>query len=141
MAGTIETAIWRSTVGVGKAVLGCHGSGTVEHEASAYLQPHHLHRYSTLINTCSPSMSYLPPSTSSFQSTGRISQGAVSGDSQRQRYVSLSSNACQRVNKHDPRATDHIRHRSTFSTMIHFSTSFISIVHSFWVKARMSISV
>src|SRR6267154_4243266 len=32
-------------------------------------------------------------------------------------------------------------HRSTSLTMIHFSTSFISIGHSFWVKTRMTKSV
>jgi hypothetical protein len=87
-------------------------------------------------------MSYLAPSTSSFQCTERFSQGAVSSESQRQRYVSLSCFACQRLNKHGARVTVHIRHRSTSLTTIHFSTSFISIGHFFfWVKTRVSMSV
>jgi hypothetical protein len=82
-------------------------------------------------HTYSPSMSYLTPFTSFFQSTKRISQVAVCRGSQQQRYVSLSTYACQRVNKRGPRATVHIRHRSTFLTMTHFSMSFISIGHFF----------
>jgi hypothetical protein len=79
----------------------------------------------------SPSMSCLTPFTSFFQSTKRISQVAVCRGSQQQRYVSFSTYACQRVNKHGPRATVHIRHRSTFLTMTHFSMSFFSIGHFF----------
>jgi hypothetical protein len=43
-----------------------------------------------VLNTYSPSMSYLEPSPSSLQSKEIIGQGAVSGESQRQRYASLS---------------------------------------------------
>ena len=85
----------------------------------------------TILNTHSPNMSYLAPSTSSFQFTERIGQGAVSNETQQQRYVSLSIYTCQRVNKHGPQATVHIRHRSTSLTITHFSTSFISIGHFF----------
>ena len=86
-------------------------------------------------------MSYPAPSASSFQSTERINQSAINSESQQQRYISLSSYTCQLVTKHDPRATVYIRHRSTSLTTIHFSTSFISTGHSFWVKTRISISV
>ena len=93
----------------------------------------------SILNT--PSMSYTAPSASSFQSTERTSQCTINSEFQQQRYVSLSSYACQRVTKHDPRATVYIQRRSTYSTTIHFSTSFISTGHSFWVKTKMSISV
>jgi hypothetical protein len=113
-----------------------------EHEANLRLSSTNIICIDTqVLNTYSPTMSYLAPSTSSFQSTERISQGAVSSESQLQKYASLSSYACQRVNKHGQRATVHIRHRSTSLTMFQFSTSFISIGHSFWVKTRMTTSV
>ena len=74
-------------------------------------------------------LSYLSPSTSSLQSTERIGQGAICGESQRQthRYASFSFGAYQLVSKHGPRATVHRLIRSTSSTTIRFLTSFISI--------------
>jgi hypothetical protein len=45
------------------------------------------------------------------------------------------------MSKPGPRTTVHIQHRSTSLTITHFSTSFISIGHFFWVKTRMTISV
>jgi hypothetical protein len=116
----IDTAIWRSRRGPrGKIVLCWRTRG----------KPTSISNH--IINTYPPSMSYLALSTSSFQSTERISQGAVSSESQQQRYVSSSSYTYQRVNKHGPRATVHIRHRSTSLTITRYSTSFISIAHFF----------
>jgi hypothetical protein len=90
-----------------------------------------------------PSMSYHEPSTSSLQFNEIISQGTLSVESQLapQRYSSLSCYAYQLVSKTSSMGTVCMLHRSAFLTMIHFSTSFISIDHSFWVKTRMTISV
>ena len=69
-------------------------------------------------------MSHLLPSASSFQSTGIISQGAVSSESQQQRYVSLSSYPCQQGNKLGPRTKN-----SPHTTSIHIidDDSFLNI--------------
>jgi hypothetical protein len=45
------------------------------------------------------------------------------------------------MSKLGPRATVHMLHQSTSLTITLFSTSSISIGHSFWVKTRESISV
>ncbi|KAF8472943.1 hypothetical protein DFH94DRAFT_764761 [Russula ochroleuca] len=86
----------------------------------------------------SPGMSYLASSTSSLQSTGTIGQGAIRGKSQWQRYASFSYRL---VNKHDPRTTVHILHRSTSSTMIHCLTSFISIDRPSLTGTRLMVTV
>jgi hypothetical protein len=74
-------------------------------------------------------MSYPPTSTSpgiSLQSNERIGQ-AIRGESQQQRYASLSCSVCQFVIKHGPLSTVHALPQSTYSTIIPFLTYFISI--------------
>jgi hypothetical protein len=82
-----------------------------------------------VLNTYSPSLSesYLAPSTSSSHSTERISQGAVSSDSQCRGTHLYPVYAYQLMSKPGSRATAHLLHRSTSLTMTHFSTSSISI--------------
>ena len=82
------------------------------------------------LNTLSPSMSYLEPSASSFKYKERIGQGAMSGESQQQRYASFSC-LCLSALWVNLAIVHILRHRSTSLTMTHFSTFFISIGHFF----------
>ncbi len=75
------TAIWRSGCGKGSSAP-CAG----KHEANLRLSS--TTSSTSVLKTYSPSMSCLAPSTSSSRSTKRISQGAMCGKPQRQRYAS-----------------------------------------------------
>ena len=86
-------------------------------------------------------MSYLAPSTPCLQFTEKIGQGAISGESRRQRYVPFSCCAHQLMSKNGPSAvTVHILHRSIPSMMTPFSMCFTSIGHFFCAKTRMPVS-
>ena len=92
----------------------------------------------------SPGMSYLVPSTSSLQSTERLSQGEMRSDSselQRQRYASFSCVYHLVSTKYGPPATVHVLRRSTSSTMIHFFTYSISIDCPSLMEMRTMVSV
>jgi hypothetical protein len=69
---------------------------------------------------------FFAPSISPLHPTEGIGQGVISHISQRQR-CSFFSYVHQLVSKYDTRATVHVLHRSTFSTMIRYLTHFISI--------------
>ena len=72
-----------------------------------------------------------------LQATERIDQGAISSDSQRQRYASFSCFSYWLMSKHGPPGTVHVLHPSTSLTMIPFSMCFIFIGHLFSAKIRM----
>jgi hypothetical protein len=78
-------------------------------------------------------MPYSLPSTSesSLQSTEKINQGAVSGESQQQRYASFFCYAYLLLSKHGPSATVHVPYRSTSSMITPCSTYSISTGHFF----------
>ena len=71
------------------------------------------------------------------QSTEIVSQGAISGESQRQRYASFSCYAYWVMSNHGPHGTVHVLHRSTSLTMIPSSMYSIFIGHLFLARIRM----
>ena len=71
-----------------------------------------------------------------LQATESIDQGAISSDSQRQRYASFFCFSYWLMNKHGPRGIARVLHRSASLTMTPFSMCFIFFGHLFLAKIR-----
>ena len=89
---------------------------------------------STYSGSWQSAMSCLSRFTCFLHSTG---QGAIPGESQRQRYASFPCCTYQLVSKHSPGVTVHILCQSIFSTMIHSLKCFISIDRPSLMKTRI----
>jgi hypothetical protein len=76
---------WRQSAGQSPY----HGPGAPPLHATSQPTVSSTTSSTSTLNTYYPSMSYLEPSTSFLRFKGRIGRGAMSGDSQRQRYASL----------------------------------------------------
>ena len=96
----------------------------------------HLRQVTLRNVTYSPSMSHIPPDTPCIQAAERIDRSISSLESQQWRYAPFCYGCL--LGKCDPHATDYQVHLSTFSTMIPFSTFFISIDQFSWTKMKIA---
>ena len=71
---------------------------------------------------------------------GGFCRGVLSDKSHHSRYAPAFVVPYWSATQHGPCATDRIVHPSTSSIMFHFSMSFFSVGHFFWMKTRLNMS-